>query len=92
MNNNDCHLSGPQMCVSACVHVGCCFLEEIIWHVLNFPLLNQSGSKCLADLCGALHCDFFVNSKSAKTKCNPAAAARNRHLCEVSSDPDNYLV
>ncbi|XP_051148096.1 uncharacterized protein LOC127263152 [Andrographis paniculata] len=45
-------------------------------------LLNVSHSKCLADLCGALHCDFVMNSQSPKTKCNPAAAARNRHLCE----------
>ncbi|XP_075523510.1 uncharacterized protein LOC142556123 isoform X1 [Primulina tabacum] len=45
-------------------------------------LLNSSQDKCLADLCGALHCDFVINSSSRKTKCNPAAAARNRHLCE----------
>ncbi|XP_031253437.1 uncharacterized protein LOC116111382 [Pistacia vera] len=45
-------------------------------------LLNVSHSNCLADLCGALHCDFVMNSKSSKTKCNPAAVARNRHLCE----------
>ncbi|KAG8388061.1 hypothetical protein BUALT_Bualt02G0086000 [Buddleja alternifolia] len=45
-------------------------------------LLNVSNSKCLADLCGALHCDFMLNSQSRKTKCNPAAAARNHHLCE----------
>ncbi|XP_073281935.1 uncharacterized protein [Primulina huaijiensis] len=43
---------------------------------------NLSQDKCLADLCGALHCDFVINSSSRKTKCNPAAAARNRHLCE----------
>lgn len=45
----------------------------------------QSESKCLADLCGALHCDFTMDSysKFRKTKCNPAAAARNHHLCEV---------
>ncbi|XP_042498150.1 uncharacterized protein LOC122076730 [Macadamia integrifolia] len=45
-------------------------------------LLNVSHGKCLADVCGALHCDFVVDSKLQKTKCNPAAAARNRHLCE----------
>ncbi|KAJ0080812.1 hypothetical protein Patl1_10971 [Pistacia atlantica] len=45
-------------------------------------LLNVSHSNCLADLCGALHCDFVMNSKSSKAKCNPAAVARNRHLCE----------
>lgn len=45
----------------------------------------QSNAKCLADLCGALHCDFLLNPKSFKTKCNPAAVAKNRHLCEVGS-------
>ncbi|KAG0461074.1 hypothetical protein HPP92_021069 [Vanilla planifolia] len=48
-------------------------------------LLNNSQSRCLADLCGALHCDF-IESKKVKTKCNPAAAARNRHLCESLAD------
>lgn len=48
----------------------------------HYDLLNVSHSKCLADLCGALHCDLVINSKSPKTKCNPAAAARNLHLCE----------
>lgn len=43
----------------------------------------QTGTKCLADLCGALHCDFVLSSKKGKSKCNPAAAAKNRHLCEV---------
>ncbi|KAM1025743.1 hypothetical protein ACFX2C_038857 [Malus domestica] len=40
----------------------------------------QSGSKCLAD-----SCDAVMNTKSSKTKCNPAAVARNHHLCEVAS-------
>lgn len=48
----------------------------------HYNLLNASNSKCLADLCGALHCDTILSSKPPKTKCNPAAAARNRHLCE----------
>ncbi|KAJ4712504.1 C2H2-like zinc finger protein [Melia azedarach] len=48
----------------------------------HYNLLNVSHSKCLADLCGALHCDFVMKSKSSKSKCNPAAVARNRHLCE----------
>ncbi|CAN4087977.1 unnamed protein product [Withania somnifera] len=43
-------------------------------------------SKCLADVCGALHCDLVMEFKSKKTKCNPAAAARNRHLCEGLAD------
>ncbi|KAK4756236.1 hypothetical protein SAY87_006363 [Trapa incisa] len=52
----------------------------------HYNLLNVNDSKCLADLCGALHCDFIINSKSAKTKCNPASAARNHHLCESLAD------
>ncbi|KAL5717820.1 hypothetical protein ACHQM5_010783 [Ranunculus cassubicifolius] len=48
----------------------------------HYNLLNSS-SKCLADVCGALHCDLVMDSKKRKkTKCNPAAASRNRHLCE----------
>ncbi|KAL3716772.1 hypothetical protein ACJRO7_008364 [Eucalyptus globulus] len=49
-------------------------------------IIEESRNICLADLCGALHCDFVINSKSQKTKCNPAAAARNRHLCESLAD------
>ncbi|XP_017216069.1 uncharacterized protein LOC108193766 isoform X1 [Daucus carota subsp. sativus] len=49
-------------------------------------LLNTSHSKCLADLCGALHCDLVMDTKSRKSKCNPAAAARNKHLCEGLAD------
>lgn len=45
-------------------------------------LLNVSQGKCLADLCEALHCDYMMNSRSHKSKCNHAAAARNHHLCE----------
>ncbi|CAL5440870.1 unnamed protein product [Camellia sinensis] len=63
----------------------------------HYDLLNVVGeqglpflshSKCVADLCGALHCDLVMdsNSKFRKTKCNPAAAARNRHLCESLAD------
>ncbi|KAG5537859.1 hypothetical protein RHGRI_025081 [Rhododendron griersonianum] len=54
----------------------------------HYNLLNVSESKCLADLCGALHCDFTMDSysKFRKTKCNPAAAARNHHLCESLAD------
>ncbi|KAK6913031.1 hypothetical protein RJ641_022632 [Dillenia turbinata] len=48
-------------------------------------LLNVNDSKCLADLCGALHCDLVMDSQR-KTKCNPAAAIRNRHLCESLAD------
>ncbi|KAJ6869148.1 hypothetical protein NC651_034038 [Populus alba x Populus x berolinensis] len=52
----------------------------------HYNLLNISDGKCLADLCGALHCDFMMDSKSTKTKCNPAAVAKNRHLCESLAD------
>ncbi|KAG7544042.1 hypothetical protein ISN45_Aa07g039140 [Arabidopsis thaliana x Arabidopsis arenosa] len=48
----------------------------------HYNLLNASHGKCLADLCGALHCDLVVNTAQLKSKCNPAASARNRHLCE----------
>ncbi|XP_058751913.1 uncharacterized protein LOC131625012 [Vicia villosa] len=49
-------------------------------------LLNLNESQCLADVCGALHCDHDINSRSKKSKCNPAAAARNKHLCETLAD------
>uniref|UniRef100_A0A7N2KYH0 C2H2-type domain-containing protein n=1 Tax=Quercus lobata TaxID=97700 RepID=A0A7N2KYH0_QUELO len=46
----------------------------------------QSHSRCLADVCGALHCDLVMDSTPRKTKCNPAAASRNQHLCESLAD------
>jgi hypothetical protein len=49
----------------------------------HYNLLNASHGKCLSDLCGALHCDLVVDTARLKSKCNPAAAAKNRHLCEV---------
>ncbi|XP_024025015.1 uncharacterized protein LOC21391554 isoform X1 [Morus notabilis] len=52
----------------------------------HYNLLNVNGSRCIADLCGALHCDHVMNTKLPKTKCNPAAVARNRHLCESLAD------
>ncbi|XP_072054654.1 uncharacterized protein [Arachis hypogaea] len=48
-------------------------------------VIEQSHDNCLADLCGALHCDAVMNSKFSRTKCYPAAAAKNRHLCEGPS-------
>ncbi|KAB1217299.1 hypothetical protein CJ030_MR4G021022 [Morella rubra] len=60
------------------------------YNLLNVYMTNsefiQSHSKCLADLCGAVHCDVMMDTKSRKSKCNPAAAARNRHLCESLAD------
>ncbi|KAH7511114.1 hypothetical protein FEM48_ZijujUnG0044000 [Ziziphus jujuba var. spinosa] len=38
----------------------------------HYNLLNVSHSRCLADVCGALHCDHVMDI-SLKTKCNPAA-------------------
>eukprot|EP00262_Sarcandra_glabra_P004776 TRINITY_DN16022_c0_g1_i1.p1 TRINITY_DN16022_c0_g1~~TRINITY_DN16022_c0_g1_i1.p1 ORF type:complete len:279 (+),score=49.54 TRINITY_DN16022_c0_g1_i1:40-876(+) len=52
----------------------------------HYNLLNDTQGRCLADLCGALHCDSVIQSKLPKAKCNPAAAARNRHLCESLAD------
>ncbi|XP_077250648.1 uncharacterized protein LOC143890027 [Tasmannia lanceolata] len=49
-------------------------------------LLNDTQGRCMADLCGALHCDQIIESKLPKRKCNPAAAARNLHFCESLAD------
>ncbi|QHN96717.1 putative mediator of RNA polymerase II transcription subunit 26c [Arachis hypogaea] len=47
---------------------------------------HKNQSQCLVDLCGALHCDIEINFGLKKSKCNPAAAARNKHLCESLAD------
>ncbi|OWM74890.1 hypothetical protein CDL15_Pgr021241 [Punica granatum] len=52
----------------------------------HYDMLNTSHGRCLADLCGALHCDYVMDSTPKKSKCNPAAAARNGHLCESLAD------
>ncbi|CAL1389031.1 unnamed protein product [Linum trigynum] len=53
----------------------------------HFDRLNVTDGKCLADLCGALHCDHVMDSRSVKkTRCNLAATAKNRHLCESLAD------
>ncbi|KAK8959051.1 hypothetical protein KSP40_PGU011017 [Platanthera guangdongensis] len=52
----------------------------------HYNLLNDSQGRCMADLCGALHCDLVADSKKFKPKCNPAASARNRHICESLAD------
>ncbi|CAL4896427.1 unnamed protein product [Urochloa decumbens] len=49
-------------------------------------LLDNSEGRCMADLCGALHCDLMMEFKKPKSKCNAAAALRNRHLCESLAD------
>ncbi|KAG0597704.1 hypothetical protein M758_12G015200 [Ceratodon purpureus] len=49
--------------------------------------LDTSSNKCLADTCGALHCDYFDSLSSSKPKmqatCKPAVVEKNRHACEV---------
>ncbi|XP_012071275.1 uncharacterized protein LOC105633316 isoform X2 [Jatropha curcas] len=52
----------------------------------HYDILNVSHGRCLADVCGALHCDLVMDSATRKTKCNPAAAAKNKHLCESLAD------
>ncbi|XP_015698415.1 uncharacterized protein LOC102710254 isoform X2 [Oryza brachyantha] len=49
-------------------------------------LVDYSHGRCLADLCGALHCDLMLKFKKPKSKCSAAAAAKNRHLCESLAD------
>uniref|UniRef100_A0A0D9XXZ9 C2H2-type domain-containing protein n=2 Tax=Leersia perrieri TaxID=77586 RepID=A0A0D9XXZ9_9ORYZ len=49
-------------------------------------LVDNSHGRCLADLCGALHCDLMLEFKKPKSKCSASAAARNRHLCESLAD------
>ncbi|XP_066359356.1 uncharacterized protein [Miscanthus floridulus] len=46
-------------------------------------LVDNSEGRCMAALCGALHCDLMMQFKKPKSKCNAAAATRNRHLCET---------
>eukprot|EP00249_Psilotum_nudum_P009752 c22131_g1_i2 orf=937-1539(-) len=51
----------------------------------HHDMLNISRNRCLADVCGALHCDYMdsiLQSKHSKGKCNSLAAEKNRHLCE----------
>lgn len=46
---------------------------------------NISRDRCMADLCGALHCDYYnalSQSKHKQRKCNQNVADRNKHLCE----------
>lgn len=56
---------------------------------LGYMFALQSSNMCLADACGALHCDYF-NSLSSEPKkqaaaCKPAVVEKNRHSCEVGS-------
>ncbi|KMZ56469.1 C2H2-like zinc finger protein [Zostera marina] len=56
------------------------------FHNRHYNLLDHTEGRCLADLCGSLHCDEVIEPKKPKSKCNPAAAAKNRHLCETLAD------
>ncbi|XP_071733365.1 uncharacterized protein [Rutidosis leptorrhynchoides] len=49
-------------------------------------VVDTAQTNCLADLCGAFHCDHVANSVVPKTKCIPVAAARNSRLCESLVD------
>ncbi|ONK57590.1 uncharacterized protein A4U43_C09F2050 [Asparagus officinalis] len=42
--------------------------------------------RCGFYLCGALHCGVIAETRKTKNKCNPAATAKNRHLCESLAD------
>lgn len=47
--------------------------------------INITADRCLADVCGALHCDYYnamLQSKRKKTKCNTLASDKNLHLCQ----------
>lgn len=50
-------------------------------------LLDKSLNMCLADACGALHCDYYNSLSTSKSQkqstCKPAVVERNRHSCEV---------
>uniref|UniRef100_A0A0E0RFC2 C2H2-type domain-containing protein n=1 Tax=Oryza rufipogon TaxID=4529 RepID=A0A0E0RFC2_ORYRU len=58
------------------------FLDQH-FHNRHNNLVDNSQGRCLADLCGALHCDLMLEFKKPKSKCSATAAARNRHLCEI---------
>ncbi|KAI5055557.1 hypothetical protein GOP47_0029078 [Adiantum capillus-veneris] len=48
-------------------------------------LINYSRERCLADVCGALHCDYhdaLIQSKKKKRHCNTLASDKNLHLCQ----------
>ncbi|KAL2641860.1 hypothetical protein R1flu_009447 [Riccia fluitans] len=47
-------------------------------------LLDLSANRCLADVCGAIHCDHVANEgkAAAKKRCSRAAVIKNKHLCE----------
>ncbi|KAH7423198.1 hypothetical protein KP509_12G043500 [Ceratopteris richardii] len=51
----------------------------------HLNLLNYSRDRCLADVCGALHCDYYeklAKSKHKKKKCNTLASEKHLHLCQ----------
>ncbi|CAM6109895.1 unnamed protein product [Calypogeia fissa] len=50
----------------------------------HHDMLDMSPNRCLADVCGALHCDYVASqTKISRSKpCNRAAVDKNKHLCE----------
>lgn len=47
--------------------------------------INNSRERCLADVCGALHCDYYDalnQAKHKKRKCNTPSSDKNLHLCQ----------
>ncbi|KAL3681160.1 hypothetical protein R1sor_024116 [Riccia sorocarpa] len=50
----------------------------------HLDLLDLSANRCLADVCGAIHCDHVASQgkAGAKKRCNRAAVIKNKHLCE----------
>lgn len=67
------------VCIQGCPYHGDTHLST--WSAL------QSLNMCLADACGALHCDYYNSLSTSKSQkqstCKPAVVERNRHSCEV---------
>eukprot|EP00250_Pteridium_aquilinum_P010774 c19621_g1_i2 orf=614-1207(-) len=50
-----------------------------------WKIIDESRERCLADNCGALHCDYYdalIQSKHKTRKCNALASDKNLHLCQ----------
>jgi hypothetical protein len=49
--------------------------------------LETSSNRCLADACGAMHCDYFnslsIEPKTQTATCKAAVVDKNRHSCEI---------
>lgn len=78
-------LTFPVYAYSLLISSCCGFFYSLLFsHIAPFLYEFQNNGKCLADLRGALHCDLKMIPAPRKKKCNPAAASKNRHLCEVA--------